>query len=153
MVGVIIESKTFLNPSQELYFPHQMKDKSVKKCIYCRSRKANSRDHVPPKNLFPIPRPANLITVPSCVECNRFFKKDEDYFLALSTFTDAGISTEGKKLWQQKLHRMYVKDVGLRRIIANSFATVELITPAGVYIGRRGAIKPNWDRIKNYASS
>lgn len=32
---------------------------------------ARTVDHVPPKGLFPEPRPANLITVPCCYSCNQ----------------------------------------------------------------------------------
>ncbi|PYV29330.1 MAG: hypothetical protein DMG22_23290 [Acidobacteria bacterium] len=37
-------------------------------------------DHVPPRALFPKPKPANLITVPCCIECNKEFSKDEEHF-------------------------------------------------------------------------
>jgi hypothetical protein len=32
---------------------------------------AHTVDHIPPKGLFPEPRPANLITVPCCYRCNQ----------------------------------------------------------------------------------
>jgi hypothetical protein len=37
-------------------------------------------DHVPPKALFPKPRPSNLITVPCCATCNGSYSLDEEYF-------------------------------------------------------------------------
>jgi hypothetical protein len=37
-------------------------------------------DHIPPKNIFPSPRPADLITVPACRQCNRGFSKEDEYF-------------------------------------------------------------------------
>jgi hypothetical protein len=37
-------------------------------------------DHVPPKNLFGKPRPSTLVTVPSCLECNRGASGDDEYF-------------------------------------------------------------------------
>lgn len=51
-------------------------------CIYCGS-KALTRDHVPPRLLLERPFPKNLLTVPSCLDCNRGASKDEEYFLAL----------------------------------------------------------------------
>jgi hypothetical protein len=58
-------------------------------CIYCQSAIADTRDHVPPKSVFPKPRPDNLITVPACRECNaRTQEDDEDfrtYITAIST--------------------------------------------------------------------
>jgi hypothetical protein len=63
-------------------------------CIYCRVNVANELDHVPPKCLFPRPRPADLVTVPSCADCNRRFGRDDEYFrdvLALYTFDSDGL--------------------------------------------------------------
>ena len=53
--------------------------KTSRFCIYC-GRRANSRDHVPPKCLLERPFPENLSTVPACQECNRGFALDEEYF-------------------------------------------------------------------------
>lgn len=39
-------------------------------CVICGQEKACSRDHIPPKCIFPEPRPGDLITVPACAECN-----------------------------------------------------------------------------------
>jgi len=47
-------------------------------CIYCGKNPASTKDHVPPKSFFPRPRPANLITVPSCGDCNNMFGKDDE---------------------------------------------------------------------------
>jgi hypothetical protein len=49
-------------------------------CVYCGATDRLSRDHIPPKNLFPKPRPDDLITVPSCKRCNQGNSKDDTYF-------------------------------------------------------------------------
>ena len=49
-------------------------------CIYCASIENPAPDHVPPKSIFPKPRPNDLITVPSCLRCNKGFEKDDEYF-------------------------------------------------------------------------
>lgn len=49
-------------------------------CIYCQAREGGTRDHVPPKQLLRKPYPTNLLTVPSCNECNSSFSLDEEYF-------------------------------------------------------------------------
>lgn len=51
-------------------------------CAYCGEYGPTSRDHVPPKNLFPKPRTADLITVPACERCHSGSSKDDDYFRA-----------------------------------------------------------------------
>ncbi len=118
-------------------------------CIYCGKIKEITKDHVPPKGFFPEPRPSDLITVPSCVECNKDKEKDEDYFRATFMFSNAGISPAGKKLWDQKLNKMYKKNLGLRRKIAQDIKKVNLLTPSGLYIRRQSASFPNSVRIEN----
>ncbi len=104
---------------------------------------------MPPKGFFPEPRPSDLITVPSCVKCNKDTEKDEDYFRATFMFSNAGISPAGKKLWDQKLNKMYKKNLGLRRKIAQDIKKVNLLTPSGLYIRRQSASFPNSVRIEN----
>lgn len=48
-------------------------------CAYCGASAPTTRDHIPPKALFPKPRP-RLITVPACHSCNQSFSKDDEYF-------------------------------------------------------------------------
>ncbi len=50
------------------------------RCVYCGAEAGNTKDHVPPKCLLRKPYPANLLTVPSCADCNSGFSKDEEYF-------------------------------------------------------------------------
>jgi len=116
------------------------------KCAHC-GKESESRDHVPPKCLFPRPRPNDLITVPCCAKCNSSASKDEEYFLAVYMIGDAGVSDAGKKLWKQKLRRMYQKNTGLRQRIAGSLIKVRMRTAGGLYLGARDAIQLDHDRL------
>ena len=127
-----------------------MKKINKQKCVYCINAPSATNDHVIPRSMFPLPKPTDLITVPSCLKCNRGFKKDEEYFLGIITFTEAGVSAEGKRLWDQRLQRMYKKDRGLRRAIARAIVPKQVFTPAGLYLGKRLQVEPDWPRIKNY---
>ena len=54
--------------------------REVKKCVYC-TQLADTKDHIPSKNLFATGMgPKNPIIVPSCVGCNHRFSHDEEYF-------------------------------------------------------------------------
>lgn len=121
-------------------------------CVYCAKEKNTTRDHVPPKNLFPNPKPSNLITVPCCDSCNKEKQKDEDYFRSWILFGKAGITNQGKIIWDQKLNRTYEKDIGLKKAIARSFKEVEIKTPSGIYLGKRLAIQAEWNRIERVIS-
>ena len=50
-----------------------------KLCVYCRSPKDLTRDHIPPRSFFPAPRPTDLITVPCCRECHEEFTENDAY--------------------------------------------------------------------------
>jgi hypothetical protein len=114
---------------------------TTSQCVYCGSSSDITQDHIPPKSFFPKPRPSNLITVPACKKCNQGFEKDEELFLATFMFTDAGVSDTGKSLWDEKLHRMYEKNLGLKRKIAQLLKEVDVKTPSGIFLGRRMAIQ------------
>ena len=124
-------------------------DTERKLCIYCQSADATTVDHIPSKQLFPQPRPPDLITVPSCVKCNQFWKKDEDYFRSAILFGDSGISDKGRQIWDQKLGRMYKngKDPGLTRKISGSFRKVEEVTLSGLFVRNRFALDVDRRRI------
>lgn len=51
-------------------------------CVYCGRTTDPTRDHVPPRAVFPKPRPKNLVTVPACRPCNSSAAADDEYFAA-----------------------------------------------------------------------
>jgi hypothetical protein len=118
-------------------------------CVYCGDKPGTTNDHVPPQNLFPKPKPLNMVTVPCCEQCQAKYKKDEDVFMAWITFGPAGVTAAGKLLWNQKLKRTYKKDRGVRNIIAKSFKQVNLETPGGIYLGKKLGISIDSERKNN----
>jgi len=54
--------------------------RKIGQCVHCGRTGFISDDHLPPQNLFPPPRPNNLITIPNCDECNGGSSKDDEYF-------------------------------------------------------------------------
>lgn len=58
------------------------KKKIAEACIYC-GNEGNTRDHVPPKLLFPKPR-GPMVTVPACLTCNKCIEKDDVLFAVAS---------------------------------------------------------------------
>jgi hypothetical protein len=87
-------------------------------CGYCGSTDRITRDHVPPKGLFPAPRTPDLVTVPACEACNQGFKRDDEYFVTSLELGDAVRKTrEGKQLAEKVLR-------SLQRPAATGFATM-----------------------------
>ena len=69
-------------------------------CCYCGEEAKITRDHVPPANLFPKPRPNNLVTVPACKKCHSTaWSQDDEYFrLKICLSSDAGGHPKAQKV-------------------------------------------------------
>lgn len=78
----------------------------MKLCIYCQTTREETRDHVPPKGLFPKPCPSNMITVPSCEKCNSSFAMDDEYFLNIALEWSASNSRAGSQIAAKLLRSM-----------------------------------------------
>jgi hypothetical protein len=72
---------------------------------------------------------------------------DQELFLATFLFGDAGVTVAGKRLWDQKLERMYAKNAGLRRRILTNFREVEVRSPSGLFIRKGMAVQLEDHRI------
>jgi hypothetical protein len=59
-----------------------------------------TRDHVPPANLFPEPRPSNLITVPCCRNCNQSYSLDDEA-MRVWLAAAANRSASGEQIWRE----------------------------------------------------
>jgi len=69
-------------------------------CAFCGSSDDLRDDHVPPKNLFPKPRPNDLITVPAYANCHSSTSKDDEYFRIKICFrNDAGNHPGARANW------------------------------------------------------
>ena len=73
-----------------------------KLCCLCGIRPATTKDHIPPKCIFPPPRPVDIITVPACKKCNESTSAvDEEFRVFVSMF--AGKRTaEAERLWENQ---------------------------------------------------
>lgn len=126
-----------------------------KKCVYCGSKEKLTHDHIPPKNLFPRPRPSNLITVPSCRNCNNTISEDDSYFRDMVIMRhDAGDHPEAKKVFNKSVFKSLKRSQSKRytQRLINSIYDVSLYTEAGIYVGRRGAYNPDYDRLYRVTS-
>ena len=65
-------------------------------CAYCGTALATTRDHIPPKSIFPSPRAADLITIPSGVSC--YGSRHSAGFGAIASCTSA-LLAEVERVW------------------------------------------------------
>lgn len=110
------------------------------KCAICATGDAVNLDHVPPRSIFPRPRPSDLITVPACAECNAGSSmNDEEFKVALSLL--AGIETPATlALWQQGALPTFAHNRRLHREFLKRFVKVEVRSKGGIYLGTEGAV-------------
>lgn len=92
-------------------------------CAYC-GGVPDTRDHVPSKILLESSFPENIPVVPCCLECNRGFSLDEEYFACLIECIICGtididnlkrdkikrILSESKKLHEKIKNALFVED-------------------------------------------
>lgn len=119
-------------------------------CVYCGVVAALTDDHVPPKNLFPKPRPSNLVTVLSCRKCNAETSRDDEYFrLALTMRDDAGEDPTVQQLLPVVARSLSKpRKIGFRRSFFRSIGDVEVRTPAGVILGSRKGYRVDLTRLE-----
>ena len=109
----------------------------VGQCAYCGKTAEITRDHVVPLTLFTHPYPPNLITVPSCAECNNVSKSHGDTdlrdYLGLDLFGNQ--SKSGQAVFPKVLRANERGQSALARKAALSSEMRPLYTSAGIYLG------------------
>lgn len=113
--------------------------KMRQKCYLCNKNFADTRDHVPPECLFPDPKPSNLITLPCCLQCNRSYSKDEEYFRDNFSMISKR-SPAVKQLWG-KTRRSYLRRPLKLRNIKSRLVDLNLKTQGGIYLGKATGLK------------
>ena len=118
------------------------------KCYLCSTDQKITADHIPPRNLFPEPRPSNLITVPCCESCNQSYNLDDE---ALRCFLAAfqGQSAPGKWIWKNKvMDSTFKRSPLLKRAVAKSLRKLTVEGPSGA--NTVSAITIPKDRVNRY---
>lgn len=120
-----------------------------KTCIYCGSSEDMTIDHIPPKALFPEPRPSNMLTVPCCKKCNELFSKDDEYFRTalvshVSVYFDPNVQAVNKKLLRSM---SWPEATAMANAIRKSLHVVDVNSQGGIYLGRSPAMLVSADRI------
>lgn len=110
-------------------------------------------DHIPPKALFPKPRPSDLITVPICSSCNAGTSQDDEYFrnaVALH-FKAAQHPTAQRVLpsvWNS-LERPEAR--GLKTAFLGALHEVAVVSPMGLYVGKAAKYDVDFKRVERVA--
>lgn len=110
-------------------------------CAFC-GNVATERDHVPPKCLFPSPRPSNLITVPTCRGCHHGTSMDDEYLRAILVMREDVAGHPGIEAIRGPVNRGLMRHGrgGLRRELIESIGTVDVMSDAGLWLARKPTI-------------
>lgn len=110
-------------------------------CIYCGTKEATEKDHVPPKCFFPKPLPSNLITVPSCSDCNREFGKIDEFVRNVLVSLDATEKKIELATLREKMFRSLLREQGTNLLfkIYKLLKPVDVVTNAGIFIEQKHA--------------
>ena len=118
-------------------------------CVYCGKDGPITDDHVPPKGIFAPPRPSNLITVPSCLECNSSASMDDEYFRIRVCLNDQarGHPDVNGNLPSVLKALTRPEASGLKQALLNDWRNVDVTTKGGIFLGRRTAFEVDMNRI------
>jgi hypothetical protein len=120
-------------------------------CAYCGILGDTTSDHIPPKNLFPDPRPSNLVSVPACKVCHGNTAKDDEYFRLKIIMRDGVLTNpNARAVWKTSVldSLKRTKASGLRIQTMSDLTYVNLKTKSGLYVGRRFGYNVNMNRIR-----
>lgn len=121
-----------------------MKTRKSDVCVLCGKRPAVTVDHLPPKSIFPKPRPNDLITVPACKECNNHRSGlDEEFKVFIGI--NGGHGEEGEELFRNQTKRTLDYNARLKQELISTLDVATLKTPEGVIIGEAPVVKLNAD--------
>lgn len=123
--------------------------KSVGECAFCGLEKPITRDHIPPRNLFPKPRSSQLITVPCCEDCRIGWSDDDEYFRLHAISSRSARCASAQKI-VHKIEASIGKPAkaGYRRMIQSSICEVPVYSKGGIYLGQSSALRVDDKRVR-----
>lgn len=129
-----------------------MKDNNHKnfgECVYCGQKASLTSDHIPPKNLFPKPRPSNLITVPACHNCNQSASKDDEYLrLMLVMREDVFEQPAAADIWKKTFKGLKrPESLTFTKNILKSISRKPAYTDSGIFNGNKASYNVDFSRL------
>jgi len=130
------------------------RSKKGKVCAYCGVGNPETMDHVPPKGLFPTPLPCDLITVPCCDKCRDGWSNDDEYFRAvLLPASNLAADPRARKQLEVVFRSLRKSNkIGFSTMINASIKERDVVTDAGIIVGREPTIRYNRDRVARVLS-
>jgi hypothetical protein len=127
--------------------------RKVGTCAYCGNVQGITRDHIPPRNLFPKPRSSDLITVPCCEACRDGWSDDDEYFRLHAISARVANNPSAQKICTQiESSLKKAKKKGFANMLLNNFCEVPIHSQGGIYLGHADALRIDEKRISRVMS-
>lgn len=129
-----------------------MNDLEMKICFICGKGGADSKDHIPPKNIF-LPENRNkghdLITVPAHIKCNKSFEKDDENFQFFLTIPGFWNDQKARDLWEKKVFKGLSRPetTGYREYINSLMEPIQIVNEKREIIADTALVKIDSDRV------
>lgn len=119
------------------------------RCLYCGVRDGTTADHIPPKVLFPKPRPSDLVTVPCCEVCRQGQPLDDEYFARMVTMRHDVADHPAAALVLEGVHRSLTKPQKQKftSALLRSVREFSVHSDAGLYLGEAASCDVDLARL------
>ena len=123
-------------------------------CTYCEKERKITRDHIPPKGIYPKPRPDCMTWVPACEKCNGDASKDDEYFrLVVAARGEANKNNAAKKTMQPVIRSLGKANAkGYSRRIYSSIDSRNVISRGGIFLQDQIVMDADLDRLLSVVS-
>lgn len=88
--------------------------KRPKLCYLCGKPSTDTKDHIPPRGIFPANPKGQLLTVPAHKSCNGRYAEDDELFRNLVTAA-SWRTTEGELAWNEQVVPSWAENPGAKR--------------------------------------
>ncbi len=105
-----------------------------KLCCFCGIRPAITKDHIPPKCIFPSPRPVGTITVPACKECNESTSAVDEEFRVFVNLFVGNKTPETESLWEYQTLSTVEKNCRLLNKAKSAFQPGYITSKHGIIL-------------------
>jgi hypothetical protein len=104
-------------------------------CAICGAPNPDTRDHMPPRCIFPKPIPQDVITVPVCRGCNESISGEQERFKVYLSLHVGDRTPDTHRLLHHHARRTLKKNRKLARSVIGGFSPVLLATQQNIAYG------------------
>ena len=107
-------------------FATRVKKKS-KLCYLCGKPNSDTKDHVPPRGIFPATPKGQLLTVPAHKSCNGKYAEDDELLRNL-VIAASGRTIEGERAWNEQVVPSWAENLGAKQKLQERMVVIWIKT-------------------------